>query len=195
MQGSLQDDYHKWTPGNFTGRAQRNGGGEVSRWSIGMEITITESELATIEDLYPRIDEIEALSERRQAEAIEALLMTMERSGPPADGKRRRPRIRCMIAVEYRAEGGTYRETASDISEDGMFILSGLNERLKPGQEVRITGGKFPGGGPAEFCARVARKSGAGFAVQFVKLDLQKGRIIDGVMERLRKRLPENTAK
>ena len=147
-----------------------------------MEFSISEPEMAEYETYNTLFDAVWEMDDDQQVNRIEEMIVSLEKAGPAADGKRRRRRIPCSLVVDYEIDGDAHRGMTRNISEDGMFIKT--EKPLAPGQELRLNAGR-PGKRLLQFNCTVARTAKDGAGIRFERMNLYSNRIIQSVVKRL----------
>ena len=147
-----------------------------------MEFSISEPEMAEYESYNTLFEAVWEMDDDQQVNRIEEMIVSLDKAGPAADGKRRRPRIPCNLIVDYEIDGDARRGMTRNISEDGMFIRT--EEPLAAGQEIRLNAGR-PGKRLLQFTCTVARTAKDGAGIRFERMNLYSDRIIRSVVGRL----------
>lgn len=149
-----------------------------------MENTISDGELEKYSEFSTIVDQAHLLGEERQRTLIEGMMISVRKSMQPPDGKRRLPRVKCDMAVEYAAEKRMFGGRVTDINEDGMFIRT--KDARPPGSEVKIIGGRNRDQAPIIFDDSVVRTRANGFVALFTNLNFYTDRLLQEAVKRLR---------
>lgn len=149
-----------------------------------MVYLLSEEEIDTYTEFNNIVDGSAHMDVEEQRILMEEMLIALKKRVRAEGDRRRLPRIKCDMAIDYIANTRTYRSRVTDINEDGLFIVT--ENGLTPGQPLRIIANRPMGSASIYFNGSVVRTGSNGFVTMFTNLNFYTDALIRAVVEKLR---------